>query len=235
MGIVAIGIAERLRRLTETKRHGAGEWTVTFLILLFATTFVAQPYVIPSGSMESTLMTGDHVIVDKLAYAPVGSISKRLLPYSQVRRGDIIVFRSPEKKEITLVKRVIGVPGDRIQLVRKGLVLNGRAVAEPYVQHSDPNVLGARDSMAEFIVPMGHYFAMGDNRDNSHDSRFFGFVPRENISGKPWVIYWSYESTTENLSGSPLNPDHLKDLALNFFTKTRRSRTFQFVRGYPLE
>lgn len=228
-------ILERLRRLTETKRNGVGEWAVTFLILLFATTFVAQPYVIPSGSMESSLMTGDHLIVDKMAYAPAGSISKRLLPYSQVRRGDIIVFRSPEKKEVTLVKRAIGVPGDRIQLVSKRLVLNGHAVAEPYVQHTDPNILDARDNMTELTVPMGHYFAMGDNRDNSHDSRSFGFVPRENISGKPWVIYWSYESTTENLSGSPLNPDHLQDLALNFFSKTRWSRTFQFVRGYPLE
>ncbi len=226
---------ERFRRLTHTGRNTAGEWAVTFLLLIFATAFVAQPYVIPSGSMESTLLTGDHVIVDKLAYAPAGDFSKRFLPYQDVRRGDIIVFRSPENKDITLVKRAIGVPGDRVRIADKRLVLNGRFAAEPYVQHIDSLSIPARDNTAEFTVPPGHYFAMGDNRDNSHDSRFFGFVPRENIFGKPCVIYWSYESTTENLSGSPLNPDHLQDLALNFFSKTRWRRTFQFVRGYPLE
>lgn len=228
-------ILERFRRLSDTKRNVAGEWTVTVLILLFATTLVAQPYVIPTGSMESSLLVGDHLIVDKLAYAPTGTFSKRLLPYSDVRRGDVIVFRSPEKKDITLVKRAIGIPGDKIRILEKRLILNGHEVAEPYVQHIDPLVLESRDNIAEFTVPQGHYFAMGDNRDNSHDSRFFGFVPRENIFGKPWVIYWSYDSTTENLSGSPLNPDHLQDLALNFFSKTRWSRTLQFVRGYPLE
>jgi signal peptidase I len=226
---------ERFRRLTHTGRNTAGEWAATFLLLIFATAFVAQPYVIPSGSMESTLLTGDHVIVDKLAYAPAGDFSKRLLPYQDVRRGDIIVFRSPENKDITLVKRAIGIPGDRVRIAEKRLVLNGHFAVEPYVQHIDSLSLPARDNTEEFTVPPGHYFAMGDNRDNSHDSRFFGFVARENIFGKPCVIYWSYESTTENLSGSPLNPDHLQDLALNFFSKTRWRRTFQFVRGYPLE
>ena len=87
----------------------------------------------------------------------------------------------------------------------------------------------------EIVVPAGSIFALGDNRDNSEDSRYWGFVPRENIIGKPIIVYWSYESTTENLAGSPVNPDHLKDLALNFFSKTRWSRTFQLVRAYPLQ
>jgi signal peptidase I len=225
---------DRLRALSQTRRGFLGEWTVTALLFLFATTLVAQPFVIPTGSMESTLLVGDHLFVDKLAYAPPGELSRHVLPYREIQRGDVIVFRSPEKPSITLVKRVVGVPGDRIEVVAKRLILNGRAVEEPYVQHIDPLTLAGRDNLPEVAVPPGHYFAMGDNRDNSHDSRFFGFVPRENVFGKPWLIYWSYESTTERLAGSPVNPDHLGDLALNFFQKTRWSRTFQLVRGYPL-
>lgn len=225
---------ESYRRLTLTKRGVLGEWVVTVLLLLFATTTLAQAFVIPTGSMESTLLVGDHLLVDKLAYAPASPFSRRLLPYTDVQRGDIIVFPSPEKREITLIKRAIGIPGDRLRLVDKQLILNGHPVAEPYVQHIDSLLIPARDNFEEIVVPSGHYFAMGDNRDNSHDSRFFGFVPRASIFGEPWLIYWSYDSTTERLSGSPLDPGHIQDLALNFFGKTRWSRSLQLVRGYPL-
>ncbi|WP_238325886.1 signal peptidase I [Bryobacter aggregatus] len=248
--------AARLQ-LAETQRGTIGEWTVTILLLLFATTTLVQAFVIPTGSMEDTLLIGDHLLVDKLTYSPKGSISKYLLPYQDVKRGDIIVFRYPEDIKQTFVKRAIGVAGDRIRIENKQLILNGRPVQEPYKFHktdyfdsyrdnfpSEPNMRvypGAEEMLNkhvknnEIIVPENCIFAMGDNRDSSLDSRYWGFVPRENIIGKPLIIYWSYESSTDRLAGSPLNPEHLKDLALNFFSKTRWKRTFQLVRGYPLQ
>ncbi len=243
--------------VSETQRGTIGEWTVTVLLLLFATTTLVQAFVIPTGSMEDTMLIGDHLLVDKLAYSPRGSVSKHLLPYVDVKRGDIIVFRYPEDIRQTFVKRVIGTPGDTVRLENKQLILNGRPVTEPYKYHktdyfdsyrdnfpSEPNMRvypGAEEMLnkhvkdGQILVPPNCYFAMGDNRDSSLDSRYWGFVPRENIIGKPLIIYWSYESSTERLAGSPLNPDHLKDLALNFFSKTRWNRTFQLVRGFPLQ
>jgi signal peptidase I len=243
--------------ISETQRGTIAEWTVTILLLLFATTTLVQAFVIPTGSMEDSLLIGDHLLVDKLAYSPKGGITQHLLPYQDVKRGDIIVFRYPEDIRQTFVKRAIGVPGDHIRIENNQLFLNGKAVQEPYKVHKDnffdsyrsnfpsePSQRvypGAEEMLAkhvknnEIIVPDNCYFAMGDNRDRSLDSRYWGFVPRSNIIGKPLIIYWSYESSTENLAGSPLNPEHLKDLALNFFSKTRWSRTFQLIRGYPLQ
>ncbi len=251
--------------LAETQRGTIAEWTVTILLLLFATTSLVQAFVIPTGSMEDTLLIGDHLLVDKLTYSPKGPISKFLLPYQDVQRGDIIVFRYPEDIRQTFVKRAIGVPGDRIRIVNKQLMLNGKPVQEPYKYHktdyfdsyrdnfpSEPNMRvypGAEEMLnkhirrtsvngeeiSEVVVPPNAVFAMGDNRDSSLDSRYWGFVPRENIIGKPLIIYWSYESSTDRLAGSPINPEHLQDLALNFFSKTRWSRTFQLIRGYPLQ
>ena len=118
-----------------THRGFIAEWTVTVILLLFGTTSLLQAFVIPTGSMEDTLLIGDHLLVDKLAYAPGGSVSKYLLPYEDVRRGDIIVFRYPVDIQQTFVKRCIGVPGDHIRLVDKQLILNGKAMNEPYVYH----------------------------------------------------------------------------------------------------
>lgn len=243
--------------LAETQRGTIAEWTVTILLLLFATTSLVQAFVIPTGSMEDTLLIGDHLLVDKMTYSPSGPVSKYLLPYQNVKRGDIIVFRYPEDIKQTFVKRAIGVAGDHIKVVNKQLILNGKPATEPYKFHktdyfdsyrdnfpSEPNMRvypGAEEMLnkhvknGEVIVPDNCIFAMGDNRDSSLDSRYWGFVPRENIIGKPLIIYWSYESSTDRLAGSPLNPEHLKDLALNFFSKTRWNRTFQLIRGYPLQ
>ena len=240
-------------------RNSLAEWVVTFLILIFATSLLAQPFVIPTSSMHNTLLTGDHLIVDKLAYAPGGSVSKYLLPYEDVRRGDIIVFRHPVLLNEDYVKRVIGVPGDHIKLVNKVLFLNGRQMSEPYAIHlpgtndyrdnfpvglpdyvPDPRQLDRTMQMLhdnvvnnELVVPPGNYFAMGDNRDNSADSRYWGLVPRENITGKPAIIFWSYDAPTEDLRD--YNFHHIFDLATHFFTKTRWNRTFQMVHGYPLQ
>jgi len=232
------------------------EWTVNIILLLFVTTTLVQAYVIPTGSMQDTLLIGDHLLVDRLAYAPPGAISKYLLPYETIKRGDIIVFRSPADLKITLVKRCMGVPGDRLKIVNKELYLNGRKLNEPYVDHQTAFIDRYRDNFpgepdaqvnaagramlehyvanGELVVPPDNYFAMGDNRDNSYDSRYWGFVPRDNIVGKPLVIYWSFDAPTEALLNPVPGIDHLIDLTEHFFTKTRWRRTFMLVHGYPV-
>jgi len=232
------------------------EWAVNIIVLFFCTTTLVQAFVIPTGSMQDTLLIGDHLLVDKLAYAPPGPVSKYLLPYEEVKRGDIIVFRSPAERDLTLVKRCMGVPGDHIKLVDKQVYLNGKKLDEPYVIHSsayldsyrdnfpaEPNVRlreGGEDMLehhvvnGEVVVPAGSFFAMGDNRDNSLDSRYWGFVPRENIIGKPFMVYWSYDAPTEDLLNPTIGINHLVDMMQHFFSKTRWGRTFMLVRGVPV-
>ena len=237
-------------------RDFVSEWTVTILILVFGTTTLMQAFVVPTSSMESTVLTGDHLIVDKLSFSPPGGFSRLILPYTEVKRGDIIVFKFPPDPRQNYVKRVMGVPGDRIKVAGKKVTLNGHQLVEPYTQHIDPSEIPYRDTWpdtpinvpfeymprvtemmthvdkGEMVVPPGVYFAMGDNRDNSLDSRYWGFVPRENIVGKPTIIFWSYETTTDNLVDFRL--DHFIDLAKNFFTKTRWNRSLKLVRGYDV-
>jgi signal peptidase I len=238
----------------EPPRGAIAEWAITILLLLFLTTTLVQAYVIPTGSMEDTLLIGDHLLVDKMAFAPTGVVSKHLLPYSDVKRGDIIVFRYPVDITMTFVKRAMGIPGDRIRIVNKQVYRNGVKLDEPYKVHksdqidpyrdnfpSEPNSMvypGAMDMLqnhvvnGEVVVPPGTVFAMGDNRDSSLDSRYWGFVPRENIIGKPLIIYWSYDAPTDQLQDPAIGLEHLKDLGLNFFSKTRWRRTFMLIHGY---
>jgi signal peptidase I len=240
----------------EWPRNAIAEWTVTILLLLFGTTTLVQAFVIPTPSMEDTLLVGDHLLVDKLAYAPSGAISKYIMPYQEPKHGDIIVFRYPVDISVNYVKRVIGVPGDRIKIVNKQVYRNGVPLNEksyvyyktPYPDYyrdnfpSDPNVSlteSAREMLqnhvvnGEVVVPPDSYFAMGDNRDNSSDSRYWGFVPRANIVGKPLMIYWSYATDTQSLAGSSPRTlmTHFADLAQHFFTKTRWSRTLMLIHG----
>jgi signal peptidase I len=244
-------------KITEVSRGFVAEWTVTILLLLFGTTTLVQAFVIPTGSMEDTLLIGDHLLVDKLAYSPPGALTGHLLPYSEIERGDIIVFRYPGDIRQTYVKRVIGLPGDRIRLVNKQVLVNDKPLSEPYKYHKtdyidsyrdnfpgDPNVhlYEAAQVMLEkhvqngaVVVPPDSYFAMGDNRDSSWDSRYWGFVPRVNIIGKPLIIYWSYDAPTERLASPTIGLDHLLDLVQNFFTKTRWRRTFMLIRGYSFQ
>jgi signal peptidase I len=240
----------------EPPRGFIAEWTVTIILLLFGTTNLVQAFVIPTGSMEDTLLIGDHLLVDKLAYSPPGPASRYILPYSDVKRGDIIVFRYPVDIQQTFVKRCIGIPGDRIRLENKQLILNGKPMIEPYVYHKTEYLDSYRDNFpnepqmhmvdsgndmlanhvrnGEVVVPPGYYFAMGDNRDSSLDSRYWGFVPRGNIIGKPLIIYWSYDAPTEALARPLMSVDHLLDLVQHFPTKTRWKRTFRLIHGYPL-
>jgi signal peptidase I len=229
------------------------EWIVNCLVLLFGFAMVAQPYIIPTGSMENNLLVGDHVIVDKLAYAPPGTLGSRILPYQPVCRGDVVVFRFPPDIRQTYVKRVIGLPGDRIRIVGKQVYVNGQPFREPYKLHKSAAIEPYRDDFpaapygpvtqsgidmlrrhvhdGELIVPPGHYFVLGDNRDESLDSRYWGFVPRANIVGRPVLVWWSYDAPTERLQDGTPRLDHLADMALHFFTRTRWDRTFRLIRG----
>ena len=235
------------------------EWTMSALVLIFGMSSVVQGFVVPSSSMESTIMTGDHMFVDRVSYSPSDAISSRLLPYTDVKRGDIIVFRFPPDIKQSYVKRVMGLPGDRIRIVEKAVWLNGHKLErEPYTQHIFPDLEPYRDTFpaapvgvpaayservtemlthvdratGELVVPEGKYFAMGDNRDNSSDSRYWGWVPRENIYGKPFIIWWSYDAPTAELTD--YSADHFTDLALHFFSKTRWDRSLRLIRGVEI-
>jgi signal peptidase I len=249
---------EQQQTHVDPPRGAIAEWTITIILLLFLTTLLVQAFVIPTGSMEDTLLIGDHLLVDKLAYAPGGPVSRHLLPYLPVKRGDIIVFRYPADISQTFVKRCMGVPGDHIRLVNKQVYLNGVKLDEPYKVNKSDYIDSYRDNFpsepsignlsaggldmlehhvvnGEVVVPPDSYFAMGDNRDNSLDSRYWGFVPRDYIIGKPLIIYWSYAATTDQLNGSAISLDHILDLAQNFFSKTRWNRTFELIHGYPVK
>ena len=221
------------------------EWAVTILIYLFATTTLVQAYVVPTGSMEKNLRIGDHMLVDKLVYADPGSWGRHVLPYHEVQRGDIVAFQYPEDIRQTYVKRLIGMPGDRIRLVDKQVIRNGRKLIEPYTQHIDSSRDPYRDDFptepawqttprgrdmfehhvenGEIVVPPGMLFMMGDNRENSADSRYWGFVPREYVVGKPLVIYWSYDAPTPEWQEWSVR--HVFDVITHFVRKTRWDRT----------
>ena len=183
-------------------------------IALFIITFIVQAFRIPSGSMEDTLLVGDYLLVDKTRFGPAGAWQP-MLPYRAIRRGDIIVFRYPVDPTQHFVKRVIGLPGDHIRLRHGRVYINGRALAEPYAVFKEHFYDEFRDNFpqgdwinenvsvawaaqlrtlvqdGELIVPRDRYFVLGDNRDQSLDSRYWGFVPRENIIGRPLLIYFS--------------------------------------------
>ena len=209
------------------------DWLVpTIILALFGTTFSVQAFEIPSGSMEDTLLIGERVLVDRTKFAPAGWLAP-WMPYRQVRRGDIVVFKFPPDPNVHYVKRIVGLPGDRLRLVHGQLQRNGEFVNEPYVVHKDAGRFDAfRDEFPAtppqyaapgnlnpawadalpgyvrdgwLVVPPGGYFVMGDNRDISLDSRYWGFVPQANVLGTPLYIYWSLESTSEDFrAGSQL-------------------------------
>ena len=229
---------------------------VTVVLALFVVTFLAQAFQIPSESMEKTLLIGDYLLVDKLQFSDPGPW-RNVLPYAAVGRGNIIVFRYPVNPEQHFVKRVVGIPGDRVRLVNKRVRVNGVLLREKYAVYNrrdydvyrdefpvrglaSPNVESAwwsemRDLIegGELVVPPGQYFVLGDNRDRSLDSRYWGFVPRENIIGRPLIIYWSVAvPTTPSVPASPRDGGKLTDLARSaarFFANIRWDRFLQLV------
>lgn len=227
----------------------------TVVIAVFVITFIVQAFQIPSESMENTLLIGDYLLVDKLRYGGDG-FWDHFMPYRKVRRGDIIVFRYPVHPTLHFVKRVVGVPGDRVRLINRQVYVNGSPLQEPYVRYSSRSHEVFRDEFprlnipvpgleggwwlqmkklvedGELIVPEGSYFVLGDNRDESLDSRYWGFVPKDNVIGRPLLIYWSIR----NLDAEAANPSSAGDKLFHFayavthlFQITRWDRTFRVV------
>jgi signal peptidase I len=212
---------------------------IAVIFVNFARIFAFQAFKIPTGSMEDNLKVGDHIIVNKFIYGPGTSLGG-LLPLRDIRRGDIIVFRYPLQPDTDFVKRVIGLPGDSVEVHDKIVSINGKPMPEQYVIHVDPTIYPprpqlpepyrSRDQFGPYVVPANQYFAMGDNRDRSSDSRYWGTVPRSMIKGRAFMVYWSFEGTPP----SPEAPTsaRIKELAgvvIHFFTKSRWERTFFIV------
>lgn len=214
---------------------------IAIIFVNFARIFVFQAFKIPTPSMEDNLKVGDHLIVNKFIYGPKGDgLLSRLAPLRDVERGDIIVFRYPENPEVDYVKRVIGLPGDVITIRDKKVSVNGTRLDEPYVLVADsqiyprepflPEPYRSRDQYGPITVPEGQYFAMGDNRDHSSDSRYWGGVPRGYVKGRAFMVYWSYDGDPP-AAGASVNTRirELANVALTFFTQTRWHRTFYIV------
>jgi signal peptidase I len=231
------------------KHSSAREWYESLLVagifVLFVRTFVVQTYQVPTGSMEATILVGDHLLVNKFAYAPRLEAWAKLFPYRDVRRGDIIVFKKPGddvNPGNVLVKRAVAGPGDAVLVRDKKLFVNGKPADGLYVQHTDPEVYPddhavpdmarRRDQFGPFPLPAGSWFGMGDNRDNSLDSRYWGAIPRENIFGRPVILYWSYEAEPNShvWRGPLAKIRQLADVAIHFFSRTRWNRMFRLVR-----
>ena len=224
-------------------REYAEALIIAFIFLRFTQIFVLQTFYIPSGSMEKTLLIGDHLFVNRFIYGPAPStLEKKLLPSREVHRGDIVVFRSPENPAIDVVKRCVGVPGDTIDVRAKQLYINGKAVNDgSYAIHGDPISYSElsfsdqgrrRDNYGPETVPPGHYFCMGDNRDFSYDSRFWGMLPAHLVKGRALFIYWSNGGPTDDGEWRGLGPQlrQLGRTAAGFFSNTRWDRTFRLIR-----
>lgn len=174
----------------------------TAVFVFFVMTFIVQAFQIPTGSMEPTLLVGDFLLVNKMAYSrPVYSLEKVIIPRREIRRHDIVVFKFPQDLSRDFVKRVVGLEGEKLEIKNKQVFINDLPIEEPYKVHNDRNVYNRenyyhyddliRDNFGPVIIPKGHLFVMGDNRDNSLDSRYWSFLPINYIKGKPWVIYFS--------------------------------------------
>ena len=213
---------------------------VAVILALFIRTFVFQAFKIPTGSMEENLLIGDHLIVNKMLYTDAPSaFEEEIAPVRNVRRHDIVVFKFPGEPERDFIKRVIGLPGERLHLQNKTVYINGKPLDEPYVHFNEPSTasLGilsdARDNMPEIVVPEGHYFVMGDNRDNSHDSRYWGTLSGDLLKGRALMIYWSYESPDGRDAYFKKGWDQFLEIGsviLHFLPNTRWERLFHLVR-----
>jgi signal peptidase I len=215
---------------------------VAVIFTLFARTFVAQAFKIPTGSMEDNLLVGDHLFVNKFIYAPHWDTPlHRILPYRDIRRGDVVVFKYPQDPERDFIKRAIALGGDTVEVHGKRLSVNGQAEVNPHVVHKDlqvipdtpalPASIRNRDYFGPFGVPKDFVFCMGDNRDNSYDSRFWGPVPRTYFKGRALFIYWSYEAqpNSHEWRGWWDRVRQLASVGVHFFSRSRWQRSFSLV------
>ncbi len=191
---------------TEKKKKGvvreyAEAFGTAIILALIIRAFVIQAFKIPSGSMEPTLLIGDHILVNKFIYGThIPFTNDVVMPVRAPKRDDVIVFEYPKDESIDFIKRVIGLPGDKLQVINKQVYINGKALDEPYAYHGDPEIIpgneSPRDNFGPIVVPKGEYFMMGDNRDFSNDSRFWGFVKKDLILGQAEIIYFSWNPKT---------------------------------------
>lgn len=217
---------------------------IAVIFAIFARTYVIQAFKIPTGSMEQNLLVGDHILVNKFVYGPADSRAERLLlPYNRVRRGDVVVFKYPDNPHRDFIKRCVGVPGDEIEIVDKVLFVNGFRVDDSdYTYRTDASIYPRsvflhesyrnRDNLGPVTIPADQFFFLGDNRDNSNDSRFWGPVPGEYIKGRAFMIYWSFEAEGDQQiwPGYIGKARQLAQVVATFFTRTRWERTLRLVR-----
>lgn len=189
--------------LVKTKKRLLWEYAeaiiTAFLLAMLIRTFIIQAFKIPSGSMIQTLLIGDHILVNKFIYGiKIPFSGRRILVFKKPQRGDIIVFKYPEDPARDFIKRVVAVEGDVVESKNKEIYVNGKPIKEPYVQHTDNSIrpvgIEPRDNFGPFMVPKNKYFVMGDNRDQSYDSRYWGYVDIKDIKGKALILYWSWDS-----------------------------------------
>jgi signal peptidase I len=250
------------RKIEKEKVHKARRLLLALLvgllfIALLAVLSTLQAFEIPSSSMEDTLLVGDHMFVNRVQSTRATRWMAPLLPNGEIRRGDVVVFLSPEQNGLFVVRRIVGVPGDRLHLRDGTLYRNGVQQDEPYVRHKFADLNPYRDNFPavspsemfgvrnqewalslpryiegdDLVVPPNSYFGMGDNRDVSYDSRYYGFFPRENVIGRPMFIYWSFKTPPDQYQMRSMG-DRLGFLAhiiIHFFDETRWSRTFKVV------
>ncbi|HEX2444611.1 MAG TPA: signal peptidase I [Vicinamibacterales bacterium] len=216
---------------------------IAVILALFVRTWVVQAFKIPTGSMENNLLIGDHLLVNKFVVAPAGA-ERMVLPIGDIRRGDIVVFKYPEDPERDFIKRVIGLPGETLEVRDKKVFIDGKPIEEPYVHYlqaaggaTEITSFDVRDRYGPVTIPAGHYFAMGDNRDNSQDSRYWGFLPRSYIKGKALIIYWSYDAGPEFVRSAEAGTEgpgesfsRVVSVATHFFTRTRWERMLKQIR-----
>ncbi len=213
---------------------------VAVILALFIRTFVVQAFKIPTGSMQPNLLIGDHLLVNKVIYSPSAlPLEDRILAKKPIERGHVVVFKFPEDPTRDFIKRVIGLPGETVEIRDKTVYINGQALVEPYahfeeppLRHDDPEYglrnEGARDNWGPEVVPAGQLFVMGDNRDNSRDSRFWRFLPRDQVKGRALLVYWSYNASREEYARTGIVA-WLRD-TLSAFGKTRWNRFFHVIR-----
>jgi signal peptidase I len=210
----------------------------TAVFVFFVMTFVVQAFQIPTGSMEPTLLVGDFLLVNKVVYTnPSFPLEKALLPRRDIHRQDIVVFKYPEELNKDFVKRVIALEGETLEIKDKQVLINGNPITETYKVHGDSQVFTKngyyryddtiRDNFGPVVVPPGHCFVMGDNRDNSKDSRYWGFLPMNHIKGKPWVIYFSYRAERDAYLKTTFQ-ERLKKF-VSFIPKARWGRMLRII------
>jgi signal peptidase I len=240
-------MVDRPRQMADFKKSTLREYfesiVIAVILALFIRTFVVQAFKIPTGSMEENLLIGDHLLVNKFVFGPTETGAERtLLPVGTIKRRDIIVFKYPEEPERDFIKRVIGLPGETVEVREKKVYINGAGLDEPYVHFlappSAPSELhevtsfDVRERFGPVTVPADQYFMMGDNRDNSADSRYWGFLRRDYIKGRALVIYWSYQAGREDYQDESAGATvkGLVSVFAHFFTRTRWDRMFHQTR-----